>query len=109
MNWKQNFDIDDIYVRATNGKIPLVGNSCPVCNSGKLHIYVHVFNHENGKGSGWIWCDHCHSYDHFRGPLPEWWADIEPLDIKPLDIPPKHLSEYTQKIDERNKQIEAHF
>lgn len=115
MNWEQKENIDDIYLEAINRRAPLNGNKCPNCNSGGLHIYVHVFEDELGKGdnwikgSGWIWCDSCHCYDHFRGPVPEWWANIEPLKISPLDIPPNNLSKYTQEIDDRNKKIEAHF
>ena len=113
MIWKQKENLDGFYLDAINRRKPLNGNKCPNCGNGILHIYVHVFKNELGKGidwikgSGWIWCDSCHCFDHFRGPVPEWWSDIEPLNISPLDIPPEHLSTFVKEIDERNKQIEV--
>ncbi|MBQ4512244.1 MAG: hypothetical protein II969_04575 [Anaerolineaceae bacterium] len=104
-DWKNNDKLNDIYHDAVNGRIPLIGNQCPICSKGTLHIYAHVFQRDYEHAGGWIWCDNCHSYDHCRSQVPKWWADIDPLDIKPLDIPPKHLSTYVNEIDERNENI----
>ena len=107
--WKNNDKLAEIYHAAVNGQIPLTGNRCPVCGKSSLHIYTHIFQRDYKHAGGWIWCDNCHNYEHFRSPVPEWWSDIEALDISPLDIPPEHLSKFVQEIDERNKKIEAHF
>ncbi len=100
--WKLDENLGDIYYAAVNGNAPLNGNLCPNCKDGILHIYTHIFRKDFKHAGGWIWCDKCHCYDHLRGPVPEWWADVEPLDIAPLDIPPEHLSTYAKEIDERN-------
>ena len=111
MSWEQKENLDNIYVDAVNGEIPLNDNRCPNCSNGKLHIYVHIFPDEKAKGadwikgSGWIWCDQCHCWDHFRGPLPKKWEKVIPLDISKLDLPPVHLSKHKAEIDERNANI----
>ena len=111
MKWIQKDNIDEIYLDAVNGRLPLNGNECPNCADGKLHIFVQVFDDEKSegqdwiKGSGWIWCDKCHCWDHFRGHVAKAWKNAPKIEIDTLDLPPEKLSIHEKDIDERNKLI----
>jgi len=75
---------------------------CPVCGAQALHHWYWVGRQEektiNGhryvaRGSEWQWCSHCHSFQHFSGLVPDWWACD-------LDVDTTKLTPYPDAIEE---------
>ena len=107
MNWKDSAKLINLFPQMMIGTIPLVGNICPDCGKGNVHLYIHVWDGDCERASFWIWCDHCDSFAHGTAKAPEIFKNFSFLDSDELDIPPDYINLHSKEIDEQNKRIEV--
>jgi hypothetical protein len=53
-------------------------SGCPSCSSASLRYFFYRDKAApRPRGSLWVWCPACGSYQHSSVAVPEWWVDVE--------------------------------
>lgn len=76
---------------------------CPCCAGDALRIYWRALGNSTAtrharKGSGWMWCHMCHSFEHWSGLVPLWWPSCDPMTGATLHTDPRELEDRWEDI-----------
>ena len=82
--WNERDDMMKLLAVVVNcrGAFPA---TCPHCGRNAAHVLLHRFTDGGDRGSAWIWCSECKSYEHFSYRIPEWWRNPVFIDESLLD------------------------
>lgn len=79
---------------------------CSCCHRDFLKVYWRERVKEqtsagivNRRGSGWIWCSSCRSFQHWVGVVPVWWPELDPLQGVSLQQSPVGMDEQWEVIE----------
>ena len=97
--WNEQDDMMKLLASVDNreGVFPAI---CPQCGRSDAHILFHRFADGDDRGSAWVWCSACKSYEHFSYRIPEWWCNPPFIDENSLDSVVDYPESMKCEIDE---------